>query len=299
MTVLHVPHWETLDATVPGVNKQRNQDWRSAEGNGSAECPLILAVADGHGSARHARSELGARFAVDLFAAHAREFAALAGADGPDGSRSLSWLMHYARNVMPRRMVAAWRRKALGHWQRQHEQEPDERRAAEPTDEQKLLLYGATLIGAVLTPQLFAAWQLGDGELTVVGHDDDVCLPLAPAEADLGDETESLCSREAWRLVRVHWAPIVAPDRTPRFVALSTDGLSKSFASDEGFIQFMAGVDTRLTEEGVEAVRAVLPDWLATAAQHSGDDTTLAAARRPVPGTGPAAGEPQTTERRP
>ncbi|GHC58243.1 PP2C family serine/threonine-protein phosphatase [Streptomyces cinnamoneus] len=297
VTVLHVPHWETFDATVPGVNKRRNQDWCTAEGDGSAERPLILAVADGHGSARHARSDVGARLAVDLFAAHAREFAALASADGPDGSRSLSWLMHYARNVMPRRLVAEWRRNVLGHWQRLHEHDPDATRTAAPTDEQKLLLYGATLIGAVLTPQLFAAWQLGDGELTVVGHDGGVDLPLAPAEADLGDETESLCSREAWRLVRVHWAPIVAPARTPRFVALSTDGLSKSFASDEGFVQFMAGLDTRLSEEGVEVVRAVLPDWLAAAAQHSGDDTTLAAARRPVPGAGPAADERQTTER--
>ncbi len=293
----HVPHWDTLTATVRGVNKQRNQDCCTAEGNGTSEQPLVLAVADGHGSAKHARSHVGAQRAVDLFAAHAREFAALARADGPEGPRSLSRLMHYARDVMPRRLVAEWRHNVLGHWRRRHEQERNstETGAGEPTDEQKLLLYGTTLVGAVLTPQLFAAWQLGDGELTVVEHDGRVGLPLAPAEADLGDETESLCSREAWRLVRVHWAPIVAQDRTPRFIALSTDGLSKSFASDEGFVQFMAGLDTRLCEEGAEDVRTVLPDWLATAARHSGDDTTLAAGRRPVRDVEPT--ERQTTEK--
>lgn len=280
-------HWETFAETVPGINKQRNQDWCAAEGCGTSQEPLVLVVADGHGSAAHARSDVGARFAVDLFTAHAREFAAFARTEAPEGPRSLSRLMNYARHVMPRRLVAQWQRDVLEHWERLRAetsatvQGPAGTTVSTPTDGQKMLLYGATLIGAVLTPQLFAAWQLGDGELTVVECDGGVGLPLAPAEADLGDETESLCSREAWRLVRVHWAPIVEQDRMPRLIALSTDGLSKSFASDEGFVQFMAGLDQRLSEEGTESVRAVLPEWLAKAAQHSGDDTTLAAGRRP------------------
>ncbi|MCF3175055.1 protein phosphatase 2C domain-containing protein [Streptomyces sioyaensis] len=275
----YVPHWDTVGESVQGVNKQQNQDWWRAEGNGAPEEPLILVAADGHGAAAHARSDIGARYAVDLFAAHAREFAALAGNEGPDGPRSLSWLMNFARHTMPRRLVAEWQHRVRGHWQRQYEADPGGTEAV-PSDEQKLLLYGATLIGAVVTPQLFAAWQLGDGELTVVDHNGEVVLPLAPAEADLGDETESLCSREAWRLLRMHWAPIAGPARTPRLVAVSTDGLSKSFASDEGFSQFMTGLDQRLSEAGTEGVQAVLPEWLAKAARHSGDDTTLVAGRR-------------------
>ncbi len=275
-----MPLWETVAQSVQGVNKQQNQDWYTAEGTGASAAPLILAVSDGHGSAAHARSGIGARHAVELFAAHAREFAAMAETDGPDGRRSLSWLMNFARHTMPRRLVTEWQQRVREHWQRQYEAEPGGIQA-EPSEEQKLVLYGATLIGAVLTPQLFAAWQLGDGELTVVDHNDDVFLPLAPAEADLGDDTESLCGREAWRLLRMHWAPITDPARMPRLIALSTDGLSKSFASDEGFTQFMTGLDQRLSAVGAEGVQAVLPEWLAKASQHSGDDTTLVAGRRP------------------
>lgn len=280
-------HWETLTGSVQGVNKQCNQDECAADGRGTLEDPLVLAVADGHGSARHARSGVGARYAVELFTAHAREFAAMANAEGPEGPRSLSRLMHYARNVMPRRLIVAWQRRVLDHWQRQYEQnqgatEPGTESPPVMGDGRKLVLYGSTLIGTVLTPRLFAAWQLGDGELTVIEPNGDVGRPLAPLEADFGDETESLCSRDAWDLVRVHWAPIVAPDRTPRFIALSTDGLSKSFASDEGFVQFMTGLDQRLSGESAEGARAMLPEWLAKAAQYSGDDTTLAAGRRPV-----------------
>ncbi|AXI74680.1 protein phosphatase 2C domain-containing protein [Streptomyces bacillaris] len=288
--------WETLGHSVQGVNKQRNQDWYAAEGSGSASDPLILAVADGHGSAVHARSHIGARCAVDLFVAQARTFAELARSEGPDGTHSLSWLMNYARNELPRQLAAAWQESVLAHWDRN----PDTvNPAAEPPPKgRKLLLYGATLVGAVVTPQLFAAWQLGDGELTVIGADGAVALPLAPAEADLGDETESFCTRHAWQLVRVHWAPVVAPDRTPRLIVLSTDGLSKSFASDEGFAQFMAGMDQRLAKDGgPDDVREALPGWLAEAARYSGDDTTLVAARRPEPDAadhGPAPDEPRS-----
>ncbi|MFE2291573.1 protein phosphatase 2C domain-containing protein [Streptomyces sp. NPDC059452] len=296
MSAPEQPLWETLDHSVRGVNKQLNQDWYVTEGSGSHHDPLILAVADGHGSAAHARSHIGARRAVDLFAAQARKFAELARAEGPDGTHSLSWLMNYARNQLPRHFVAAWQESVLGHWERH----PDTvNAAAEPPHKgQKLLLYGATLVGAVITPQMFAAWQLGDGELTVIDADGVIALPLAPVEADLGDETESLCSRQAWELVRVHWAPVVARERTPRMIALSTDGLSKSFASDEGFSQFMTGLDQRLSKGGgPDDVRNALPGWLAEAARYSGDDTTLVAARRPDPPTADhsaAADEPRS-----
>lgn len=267
------PLWEPLHGSVRGVNKTRNQDHYEVEGLGTAGAPLIMAVADGHGSAVHARSHLGSRFAVDLFVQEARLFASLAQPRGEERPPSLAWLMRYAEYAFPRQLVSAWREKVLGNWERTSA--PGEPPVSE---EEKLLLYGSTFVGAVLTPRVFAAWQLGDGELTLVGEDGRVSVPLAPKEADLGDETESLCTPEAWLRVRTHWAPVTAPSRAPRLVALSTDGLSKSFASDKGFRQFVAGLDERLSAEGGESVRAVLPEWLAKASQHSGDDTTLVAA---------------------
>ncbi|MFB6484111.1 PP2C family serine/threonine-protein phosphatase [Streptomyces virginiae] len=273
MTHGPLPLWDTLQGSVQGVNKARNQDHHDAEGLGTAAQPLIMAVADGHGSAVHARSHLGSRFAVDLFVQQARQFAALAEPRGGTRPPSLAWLMNYAQYTLPRQLVSAWQETALGHWERSSSHgEP----GLSPTD--KLVLYGSTLVGAVLTPRVFAAWQLGDGELAVVTDDGQVTVPLAPDEADLGDETESLCSPQAWLRVRTHWAPVTAPGRAPRLVSLSTDGLSKSFASDSGFRQFMAGLDDRLSAEGPQCVRAVLPQWLTKASQHSGDDTTLVAA---------------------
>ncbi|MFI6930985.1 protein phosphatase 2C domain-containing protein [Streptomyces sp. NPDC050287] len=278
MVTLGVRRWETLGHSVQGVGKQRNQDWYACEGAGSDDDPLVLAVADGHGSAVHSRSQLGARFAVDRFMSLAAGFGRAA-RDSHEPGR-LSRLMTYARDDFPRALVHDWREEALGHWDR-HRPVADDG-APEPSDAGKLLLYGSTLIGAVLTPWLFVAWQLGDGDLAVVEHDGTLRRPLAPAEEDLGDETESLCGREAWRAMRMHWAPLFDEARTPRLVVLSTDGLSKSFASADGYPQFVAGLDGRLTAEGSEEVRAVLPEWLRQASRYSGDDTTLTAASRPA-----------------
>ncbi|MFE0253861.1 protein phosphatase 2C domain-containing protein [Streptomyces sp. NPDC059010] len=278
MVTLGVRRWETLGDSVQGVNKRVNQDWYACEGTGAGDDPLVLAVADGHGSAVHARSGLGARFAVDRFLLRGAEFGRVA-RDCHEPGR-LARLMTYARDDFPRALVQDWREAALGHWDR-HRPVADEG-AKEPEQDQKLALYGTTLIGAVLTPWLFVAWQIGDGDLAVVEHDGVLRRPLAPSEEDLGDETESLCGRQAWRAVRMHWAPVFDEARTPRLVVLSTDGLSKSFASADGYREFVAGLDGRLTAEGSAGVRASLPEWLGQASQYSGDDTTLAAALRPV-----------------
>ncbi|MEU6665450.1 PP2C family serine/threonine-protein phosphatase [Streptomyces sp. NPDC046727] len=276
--------WETLAGTVQGVNKRRNQDWHECRGTGSAADPLVLAVADGHGSAVHARSELGARFAVDRFVSLAAHFGRVAH-DCHEPGR-LARLMTYARDDFPRALVHEWRQAALGHWDRNRP--VVEEAAREPGPEEKLVLYGTTLIGAVLTPWLFVAWQLGDGDLAVVEHDGTLIRPLAPAVEDLGDETESLCGREAWRSMRMHWAPVFEEARAPRLVVLSTDGLSKSFASADGYPEFVTGLSARLTEEGTTNVRDSLPTWLTQASHYSGDDTTLTAAVR----VGEGAGDP-------
>ncbi|MEV6838211.1 protein phosphatase 2C domain-containing protein [Streptomyces sp. NPDC051133] len=293
MVTLGVRRWEMLAGSVQGVGKRHNQDWLDFLGTGSGEDPLVLAVADGHGSAVHARSGLGARFAVDRFLALAAGFGRAAH-DCHEPGR-LSRLMTYARDDFPRSLVQEWRQTALGHWDRNppEGQETSRRASGEPSPQDKLVLYGTTLIGAVLTPWLFVAWQIGDGDLAVVEHDGTLSRPLAPAEEDLGDETESLCGREAWRAMRMHWAPVFEEARAPRLVVLSTDGLSKSFASADGYPDFVAGLAGRLTADGSAGVRGALPEWLSQASRYSGDDTTLAAAvRAEHDGREPAADAP-------
>ncbi|WP_431037682.1 protein phosphatase 2C domain-containing protein [Streptomyces sp. P6-2-1] len=277
MTAPHAMIWSLLGGSVQGANKKRNQDAFRHSGLGTSEAPLLLAAADGHGAAAHTRSARGAELAVELLTKEMGRFADLARARPGQRAPVLSWLRHYAEDALPRQFVTEWRRQVLRDWEEEHDPAAD----GLPVDK-RLELYGTTVIGAVLTPQLLTAWQLGDGELSLVDEDGTVHLPLAPATAALGDESESLCLDEAWRLMRLHWEPLAGAHLAPVLLSLSTDGLSHSFVGDEGFRGFVRDLAgrTRGSREAVEAVREALPRWLSEASAHSGDDTTLVAAVR-------------------
>lgn len=268
--------WDTRHHSVQGPAKARNQDWSDVEY--TPDGALLLAVADGHGSAAHPLSHLGARYAVDVFKLCAAQFATRARAAGDGAGGGLRRLWADAHDRMPRELVRIWQDWVVDR----HTPADGEEHRTGPA---LLRAHGTTLIGAVLTEGLFVAWQLGDGDLMVVHPDGTVAQPLTPEQAELGDETESMCSRQAWDLVRVHWAPISDPARLPRLVTLSTDGLSNSFAARDGFIRFVRELDQRINTEGLAAVGDALPGWLGRAGSYSGDDTTavVASLKRPAP----------------
>ena len=267
-----------LRASEMGANKRHNQDWSGIARlplAGRGETATLLAVADGHGSKEYVRSDLGARFAVAAFQRTAARFFA--------GAEPQSWHTRrsQARHDFPRALALQWRRLVVLH----ATNNPPRGALPDAADDQRaasidtLRLYGSTLIAALVAPGLFAAWQIGDGELFLVDEERRNRLPLAKPGADLGDETDSLCHHDAAdRFESVWW-----PDRRPALVSLSTDGLSKSFADQEGFHAFCIGLFDRLERGDRAAVAESLPAWLARAAAHSGDDSTLCALYDPTP----------------
>jgi hypothetical protein len=268
--------WRLLCEGVKGSGKAYSQDrhlaFTAADGRA-----VVLAVADGHGSAPHFRSDLGARWATEEFAACARYFLSRVRGDAEDGPATLPARRTLARDL-PRALVRGWRRRVALH----EASSPAHGRPGEPPP---FDVYGSTLLGAVLLPDLLVCWQLGDGDIVLVSGNGDLRAPLYAGQ-DLGDETESLCQPEAWQRARSHWQPLTGGGPPPA-VLLSTDGVSKSFADRAGFLGFARGVRERADEEGPERVQAKLADWLRHAATHSGDDATLVGAI-PVTGAGPA-----------
>lgn len=264
-----------LSRSWMGANKQQNQDWFAISRLSLAqpgEQATLLAVADGHGSKEYRRSDLGARYAVRAFQDTAAHF--FAGTDPASLPKSV------ALDEFPKELALRWRRSVVLH---AANNPPDgalpetagERKA---TSERTLLLYGSTLIAALVAPNLFAAWQIGDGDLFFVGAKREGRLLLPQDGPDIGDETDSLCHKDAASRFRRLWQPNVRP----ALVSLSTDGLSKSFADHEGFHGFCTGLYERLERGDHEAVENNLPTWLARAADHSGDDTTLCALYDPT-----------------
>lgn len=270
-----------LRASVMGANKVQNQDWSAltpldTAGIWTDDPPgrtMLLAVADGHGAKHHARSDLGARFAVAAFQRTAARFF------GPGGIEPAQLNDVTMSSRFPSALVLQWRRYVVLH----ASNNPPAGAAAEPpkgrgpASPKTWELYGTTLIAALVGPQLFAAWQIGDGELYVAGKDGVRPFPLAPDEPDRGDETESLCGRNAAEQFRCLWR-IGAP---PTLVSVSTDGLSKSFAMHDGITGFCEGLYARLERGEADSVRENLPNWLKRASTYSGDDTTLCALYTP------------------
>lgn len=291
MTAVREPHdgaadWELLRGAVKGVAKKYSQDWCAAKATAGGRA-VVLAVADGHGSAAHFRSDQGARWAVEAFTACAEVLAHEAVRVGADAA---GWpgLRAEAR-LLPQAVGHRWQQRVLVHDASSpaHGAGPGRPAAARARRDQDaaegtwdLAAYGSTLLGAVLTRQMLLCWQLGDGDIVLV---DDGGVPHTPLSTgpDMGDETDSLCEPEPWRKTRTHWQPITGGP--PPAVLLSTDGLSKSFADHQGFLDFATGVRERAAGQGVAAVQEQLEDWLARAAKYSGDDTTLVAAFAAAP----------------
>ncbi|MEP7199158.1 MAG: PP2C family serine/threonine-protein phosphatase, partial [Chloroflexota bacterium] len=194
--------WRVIGASVRGTSHVRanapNQDalrWLPASGD---SLPLVVALSDGHGSAKSFRSQVGARIAVET-ATHI-----LAG---------LAFNQHLSTTTavildLPQTLVQAWRDGVEQHlnehsfsdeeWARLAAKDNGNARAL--VEANPWLAYGATLLAAVVTHDFILYLQLGDGDILSVSEAGEVCRPRWPKDARLfANETTSLCMDEAWR----------------------------------------------------------------------------------------------------
>ncbi|HVG95481.1 MAG TPA: PP2C family serine/threonine-protein phosphatase [Chloroflexota bacterium] len=271
--------WRVVGTSVRGASHRRrglpNQDalrWWPDSGEGP---PLAVAIADGHGSARCFRSDVGARLAVETALEVAAATLEGGGADRPPDLAGLEDLVE----VLTRRWQAATQAHYLAHPFGPEEVQrlvveggaaAQESLAANP-----LLAYGATLSTVWLGQTFLLYFQLGDGEVLTVSQGGQVGRPL-PGDARLfGGQTTSLCAPGAWRDFRIAFQTISA-GTSPAVVLLSTDGYPNAFREDAGFLQVGADLLDLIRQEGLDPVAAGLESWLAEATeQGSGDDVTL------------------------
>ena len=264
--------WQVVSASVRGAIHERhgepNQDalsWWSSEG----DRPLaVLCVADGHGGSEYTRSHIGACHAVT----QAQRLLVSEVIPLFQDESNLPDLAQFKRHLMqqlPKLLVSLWRESVVKHANGNPIQEDEHTAQSEAPVER---LYGATLLAALLSPEFHLYIQLGDGDILTVSADGEITRPPFEVDSHLfANHTTSLCSREAWRFVRIHFQPIV--ERPPVFVMLATDGYSNSFAEDADFIQVAKDLYTTIQQDGPSAVAGHLHGWLkATSEGGSGDD---------------------------
>ena len=212
---------------------------------------VAVAVADGHGTSKHA--DVGARLAVHVALDALVRFAEELG----ERVSKLTEVQKYAEYPLRVQIVREW--TALV-------------RARAGDDETPLLDYGSTILAALATPDFLLVGQLGDGDVLLVAEDGTVDIPLLADPAAFADETPSLCLPDAWHSLRMRVLP--APSQET-LLLLSTDGYSKSYPTDTAFRQIGPDYLDLIRKDGVSGLnlRGFLEQ---VTARGAGDDIGLA-----------------------
>jgi serine/threonine protein phosphatase PrpC len=267
--------------SVRGVSHARdglpNQDALAlVQGGANDHGRIVAAVADGHGSARHFRSAVGSRFAVDAAISALRRFAEDWEAAEPERQSQI------ATSDLPQAIVTEWLeqvRRDLDatpitdtEWQAVESASGADVRAqvqAEPR-----LAYGATLIAALVTSKQVLLLQVGDGDALLVASDGKAWHPIPKDERLTGEFTTSICRADAAADFRHSITPV---DSKLSLLVLATDGYSNSFRTEADFLQVGTDVLELIRKHGVTQVERQLPQILEHASTNgSGDDITMA-----------------------
>ena len=279
--------WRTLKASVRGAAHDRaglpNQDAvrvaRFKDG-----LPLIVALADGHGSAKCFRSQRGARLAVIVAQQVCGQLFKL---DRP------SQIKRWAEEELPKGLVRCWRERVdrliARQNARQNTRQPFTPEELEPLDAASrrlvethpYLVYGSTLLVVIVAPGFILYLQLGDGDLLTVSAAGEVERPIPKDERLIANETTSLCSDQAWNEVQVRFQTLAGAP--PALILAATDGYANAFRDEAGFEQVGKDLWALLRDGGDAAVKPHLKDWLNEASQQgSGDDISVGLIWRPI-----------------
>jgi serine/threonine protein phosphatase PrpC len=247
--------------TRSGLPNQDAIGWTELAGSAGS---LLLAVADGHGSAKCFRSDYGSRFAVETAKA------ALTAPEQTDPTRLAEevvsrWRVavqnHLCEDPIP---ASAWLKleKKLG------------KAARLSVEADPVLAYGSTLLAAVVSESVALYLRLGDGDILTVSGEAEVSRPWPRNEEQFGDETASLATRNAAREVQLRITR--APENLPALILLSTDGYANSFRDDGGFVAVGRDLLRMIHSEGIAPITENLECWLQEASElGSGDDITV------------------------
>jgi len=264
--------WRTLTASVRGTAHERsglpNQD-------AARDYPLdagrarLLALADGHGSAKSFRSQDGARLAVGAMRRVCGHLSAL---EPP------SRLKRWAEDQLPLELTRAWL-DWVEHLLRSHPFTPTEldaldAQARAQVEAHPALAYGSTLLAVMAAPSFILYVQLGDGDILVVNADGELERPFPRDPRLIANETTSLCSERAWNEVQIRFQTLAGAP--PALILVATDGYANAFRDESGFQQAARDYWTLLRDGGESAVRPHLTACLNEASRlGSGDDVSL------------------------
>lgn len=273
--------WCIIGKSVRGASHVRsgldNQDAIClSRPEGGDRLPLVLAVADGHGSAKHIRSKIGADLAVQVATTELTKLVA------STDEHALA-LKIIAKEKLPAVIERSWKEAVDRDFNKKPLSEEEIAAggvagATEPGQAtgylERYSLYGTTLLAVAVMPQFILYLQLGDGDILTVSSAGEVARALERDERLIGNDTTSLCQANAKDQFRVRFQ--MCSDYPPALIVVSTDGYANSYQRDDDFLKIGPDMLNLIREEGLDALDAALEGWLdETSKNGSGDDITV------------------------
>jgi len=225
----------------------------------------IIAVADGHGSDEHFRSDRGSRFAVE---AAYECFKELLFTNGKKSNNSGLANYEASLETLEKSIIAAWYEKVAQDLR------------ADPLEDDVIAPYGTTLLAAAMTEHFWFALQIGDGKCVCLEKDSFGCCIFADQPVPWDDncflnKTTSLCDKNAIKLFRHYYS-----ETLPLAVFLGSDGIDDSFPvfnNESHLSRFYQSVYNNFLKEGKKNGELQLREILPLLTQKgSGDDVSIA-----------------------
>ena len=292
---IHEEKWRCIGESVRGASHLRsglpNQDaiqWYPGYPETGIGLPVVLAVSDGHGSAKSFRSDKGSQFAVSTAIRVIQEFFLTT----QKSDINFPTLKDGTERLLPQRLVNEWRKIVQQHLQeypftdeeKENLVKKDGESAWKSVENNNFLVYGATLLAVLVTESFILYIQLGDGDILEVNSQGETTRILERDPKLIANETTSLCMNKAWNEFQVHLEPYTKgmSRKMPALILVSTDGYSNSFSTDEGFFKIGKDYLNMFKSNSAENVREQIPVFLKeTSEKGSGDDITLGIIKRP------------------
>jgi serine/threonine protein phosphatase PrpC len=195
--------WRVIGETVPGASHLRagipNQDNILFVRESSRSLPIILCIADGHGSPKCFRSDRGSRYVVKKSAYLLSEFL-----DERRGRFDTAEI-ESQKDYLSAELVRRWREAVEADLKKEPFTEKEfenlEKKADAKTrklvEDNPLLAYGTTSLTVAMEEDFVVYWQLGDGDILNISETGEVTKPLSEDPRLLANETTSMCLPKA------------------------------------------------------------------------------------------------------
>ncbi len=208
----------------------------------AAEDFSVAVVADGHGSKKHFRSNIGSQLAVESTLTVIKRFYA----DPEEFNKQFPQNHKRILKNIEKQIISEWNSKINEHFNA-HPITEFEKSQFTPEEFQEIPVesfYGTTLVAAVMSKDFTFGFQIGDGSLIAVFEDGFTSMLIDYEESNPANITASMCNSNALSMFNSYYID----NKKIGAVFVSTDGLYTSFGSDLEFFNYHTIIADQLSE---------------------------------------------------